>query len=200
MFITGACSSLPKPSSTVRGEAGSAEGQWRGRAVLKNLKTKKGGTLDLDLLAHEPDRLRIEALGPLSVHVASIAAKDNEVRVSLTREKKFLISPADRNALSRLVPVRVSPSDLLAILFDRPLEGRADAWRCDRSKEPQWICTAGTAKIERLADEDGRRKFKLTAPDAEMDLVLSEAPVNKELGDAAYALEAPSGYAVEDRR
>lgn len=200
MIITGGCSSLPKPSSTIRGEVGSAEGQWRGRAALKNTKTGKGGTLDLDLLAHEPDRLRIEALGPMGVHIASIAARENEVRISLTREKKFIISPADRNALSRIVPVRVSPADLLAILFDRPLEGRADAWKCERSKRPQFICTAGSAKIERFQDEDGRRKYKFTAPDSEMDLVLTEAPVNTALGDAAYTLEQTPGYALEDRR
>ncbi|RYZ77120.1 MAG: hypothetical protein EOP05_02920, partial [Proteobacteria bacterium] len=177
VVLTGACSSLPKPSKTVSGSAGSAVGQWRGKAALKNLKNGKGGTLDLDLLAQEPDRLRIEALGPMSIHVASVAAKENEVRISLTREKKFVIAAADRNALSRLVPVRVAPSDLLAILFDRPLEGSDATWKCDRSKDPQFICTAGKAKIERFKDEEGRRKFKFTAPDAEMDLVLSEAPV-----------------------
>jgi hypothetical protein len=194
------CNTLPKPSNTVTGAAGSAEGQWRGKAALKNLKTGKGGTLDLDLLAHEPDRLRIEALGPMSIHVASVAAKENEVWISLTREKKFIIAPADRNALSRIVPVRVAPSDLLAILFERPLEANGSAWKCDRSKEPLWTCEAGKARIERQADDGGRRKFKFTAPDAEMDLVLTEAPVNTQLGEAAYSLEAPAGYAVEDRR
>lgn len=200
MIFTGACSSLPKPSNTVRGEFGSAEGQWRGRAILKNLKTGKGGTLDLDLLAHEPDRLRIEALGPMSVHVASVTARENEVRISLTRDKKFIIAPADRNALSRIVPVRVSPSDLLAVLFDRPLEGRESGWNCKYKKAVEWTCEAGKAKIERFANEEGRRKFKFTAPDSEMDLVLTEAPVNTQLGDAAYNLEQTNGYALEDRR
>lgn len=198
--VIAGCNTLPKPSSTITGAAGSAEGQWRGKAYLKNTKTKKSGTLDLDLIAHEPDRLRIEAMGPLGVHVASVAYKQSDVRVSLTREKKFVISPADRNALARFLPVRIAPQDLLALLFERPLEAQGSAWSCDRSKAPQWVCEAGNAKIERLADDEGRRKFKFTAPDAEMDLALTEAPINSALGDKAYSLEAPGGYAVEDRR
>lgn len=181
------------------GNAGSAQGSWRAKALVKNLKTEKSVTLDLDLVAKEPDRLRIEALGPFSTHVASIASKGDDVRIALTREKKFVESPADRYALARVVPVRVAPSDLLALLFDRPLEANNSGWKCDHSKDPQWSCQSGSATVSRLGDEDGRRRFTFAAPDAEMNLVITEAHADTPPGEAAYDLQAPAGYKIEKR-
>jgi hypothetical protein len=183
------------------GNAGTAQGEWRAKALVKNLKTLKSVTLDLDMVAQEPDRLRIEALGPFSLHVASIASRGDDVRIALTREKKFIEAPADRYALSRVVPVRMAPSDLLALLFDRPLEADNSGWKCDRASKPapEWICQSGTATVARQTDDEGRRRFQFTAPDSEMDLVITEAHAETPPGDTSYTLEPPPGFKVEKR-
>lgn len=183
------------------GNAGSAQGSWRAKALVKNLKTEKSVTLDLDMVAQEPDRLRIEALGPFSTHVASVASRGNEVRILLTREKKFIQAPADRYALARIVPVRVAPSDLLAILFDRPLEENNSGWVCDRKSKPapEWSCQSGTATVLRQTDDEGRRRFIFSAPDSEMDLVMTEAHSETPAGDSAYTLSPPAGFKIEQR-
>ncbi len=182
------------------GNAGTAQGQWRAKALVTNLKTEKSATLDLDIAAQEPDRLRIEALGSFGVHVASIASRGNEVLISLTREKRFLKSPADRHALAHIVPVRVAPSDLLAILFDRPLEANNSGWQCSAAVAPQWTCQSGTATVARQSDEDGRRRFQFSAPDARMDLVVTEAKSDTPPGESAYKLKAPTGFKIEERK
>ena len=179
------------------GSAGSAQGSWRAKALVKNLKSGKSVTLDLDIVAKEPDRLRIEALGPFSTHVASIATKENVVWIALTRDKKFIESPSDRYALARVLPVRASPADLLALLFDRPLESNNSGWQCEHSKTIEWSCQSGTASISRQSDEDGRRNFQFIAPEAEMSLVITEAHADVPAGDSAYNLLAPSGYKIE---
>jgi hypothetical protein len=181
------------------GNAGTAQGSWRAKALVKNLKDGKSVTLDLDIVAKEPDRMRIEALGPFSTHVASIAAKEAVVRIALTREKKFIESPSDRYALARVIPVRAAPADLLALLFDRPLESNNSGWQCDHSKDPQWVCQSGTASISRQTDDEGRRRFLFAAPEAEMNLVITEARADVPPGDSAYDLMAPSGYKIEKR-
>ena len=175
------------------------QGSWRAKALVKDLKKNKSVTLDLDLVAQEPDRLRIEALGPFSTHVASIAAKGDDVRIVLTREKKFLEAPADRYALARVMPVRAAPSDLLALLFDRPVEANNSGWKCDHSKDPEWSCQSGTATVSRIADDEGRRRFNFATPDAEMNLVITEARAGTPPGDSAYELEAPAGFHIEKR-
>lgn len=181
------------------GNAGSASGQWRAKALVRNLKTSKSVTLDLDIAAVEPDRLRIEALGPFDTHVASIASRGDTVSIALTRDKKFLRAPADRYALARIVPVRVAPSDLLAVLFDRPLEANNSGWVCDRSHAPQWTCQSGTATVARTPDADGRRNFVFTAPDSEMDLVITEAHSAVAPADSSFDLQPPPGFKVETR-
>lgn len=197
--LVSGCKTLPKGEKTVMGNAGSAQGSWRAKALVKNLKTSKSVTLDLDMVAQEPDRLRIEALGPFSTHVASIASRGDDVHIALTREKKFLVAKADRWALARIVPVRVAPQDLLAILFDRPLDTNNSGWKCDNAAAPTWTCQSGTASVVREADEDGRRKFKFTSPDAEMDLVIAEAQADVPPGESAYDLQPPAGYKIETR-
>lgn len=199
-IFASACQTLPKPSKTVMGNAGTAQGQWRAKALVTNLKTAKSATLDLDIVAQEPDRLRIEALGSFNVHVASIASRGNEVLISLTREKKFLKAPADRYALARIVPVRVAPSDLLAVLFDRPLEANNSGWKCTAGAAPEWNCQSGTAIVTRQSDEDGRRRFQFLAPEARMDLVVTEAKADTPPGDSAYDLKPPAGFKTEERK
>jgi hypothetical protein len=201
LLASSACNTLPKPQKTVMGNAGTAQGSWRAKALVKNLKTEKSITLDLDMVAQEPDRLRIEALGPFSTHVASIVSKGDDVRISLTREKKFIEAPADRYALARIVPVRVAPSDLLAILFDRPLESNNSGWVCDRTSKPapEWSCQSGTAAVVRQANDEGRRRFIFSAHDSEMDLVVAEAHADTPSGDLAYSLLPPAGFKIEHR-
>ncbi len=199
VILASACNTLPKPQNTVMGNAGSAEGQWRGKALIKNLSSGKTGALDLEIVAQEPDRLRIEALGPFSLHVASVAVRGDEVRISMTREKKFLIVPSDRHALSRLVPVRAAPSDLMAILFDRPLEAGNSGWKCDHSSAATWTCQSGTSTVTRKPNEDGRRLFQFASPEAQMDLIVTEAHAATPPGESAYQLNPPDGFKVEQR-
>jgi hypothetical protein len=201
VFLISACHTLPKPEKTVMGNAGSAQGSWRAKALVKNLKNGKSVTLDLDIVAQEPDRLRIEALGPFSTHVASIASRGDDVRLSLTREKKFIEAPADRHALARVLPVRVTPADLLSLLFERPIEANNSGWKCDRSSKPapEWSCQSGTAFIVRQPDDEGRRRFHFTTPESEMELVITEARAETPPGDSAYTLEPPHGFKIEKR-
>lgn len=200
VFLTLAgCAGQVKKESTVVGERGRAEGQWRGKAMVRDLRKGKSGTLDLDLIAKEPAALRIEAASSFGVPVASVAMSGGELEILLPQEKKFITSPADRGSLSRLIPVRISPESLLAVLFDRPLD-RDSEWTCERN-EARWTCktTDGTV-VTREGDEGGARKFHMTSPQAEMRLSITEAKAKVQATSGFFDLEAPAGYEVETRK
>ena len=192
-----------RSEKTVVGEQGRAEGQWRGKAMLRDLKKNKSGTLDLDLIAKEPSALRIEATGTMGIPVASVAMSGGEIEILLPQEKKFISSPADRGSLSRLIPVRISPDSLLAVLFDRPLD-REKEWKCERGGDrsaAQWTCkTADETVIEREADDGDARKFRFSSPTAEMRLSITEAKAKVQATSGLFDLEAPTGYKIETRR
>lgn len=187
-----------KPEKTIIGEAGRAEGQWRGKALLRDLKRGKSGTLDLDLIAKEPSALRIEATGTMGIPVASVAMSGGEIEILLPQEKKFISSPADRTSLSRLIPVRLSPDSLLALLFDRPLDRDSD-WKCEK-KAAQFTCKADDVTVVREADDGDARKFHLTSPQAEMRLSITEARAKVQASSGLFDLEPPQGYKVESRK
>lgn len=177
---------------------GSASGQWRGKALVRDLKKMKSGTLELEILAQEPSKLRMEAVGSFGVHVASIAMSDDTVQVLLTREKKFVVSNANANSLARLVPIRISPPDLLKVLFDRDLP--AKSWKCTDDRATAKRCTDGVVTIRWEKKEEGRRHIQIGSAEASADLVLQEARSKVEFKDDSFVLRAPEGVAVEDLR
>jgi hypothetical protein len=197
-LVLAACGGRVKSEKTVMGDVGRAEGQWRGKALLRDLQKGKSGTLDLDLIAKEPSALRIEATGTMGVPVASVAMSGGEIEILLPQEKKFISSPADRGSLSRLIPVRISPDSLLAVLFDRPLDRDAE-WTCERTGV-QFTCRAGDVTVVREADDGDSRKFHFSSPQSEMRLSITEAKAKVQATSGLFDLEAPSGYKIESRR
>lgn len=182
----------------MKGVVGHAEGQWRGRALVKNLKTSKSNTLSVDVIAREPSKLRLEITGPFGVHVASVAQNDNEVRCSLTQQKRFISGPANSTSLARVIPVRIAPSTLMAILFERPLPAE---WSCDVGVTPQLPTECRHARekvtIKWLERNGLSRRLKIFAPLAELELVLDEAKSKVQLNDQTFLIEPTQGYRVE---
>ena len=191
------CSS--SPTKTVTGEVGHSEGQWRGRALLRNLKTTKSNTLTIDILAREPSQLRMEISAAFGVRVASLAMNGNDVFVELTQQKRFLTTSATSGGLSRVIPVRIPPKALMAVLFDRPLP--KSEWNCD-----SYIMTKLPVECEHRTDgvtvkwlerKALTRRIKITTTESEIEMVIDEAKSKVQFNDDAFKLEAPEGFKLE---
>lgn len=188
-----------KPEATVKGVVGKAEGQWRGRALLKNLKTTKSNTLSVDIIAKEPAQLRMEIGAAFGVHVASIAMNNDVVQCSLTQQKRFITSKADVSALARVIPVKIPPLTLMSILFERPLS--PSEWTCDDyvfAKLPV-ECSHKVEKLTvRWIDRNGlSRRLKIATPDSEIELVLDEARSKVQFNEGTFVLTSPEGFRNE---
>lgn len=193
-FLLTACGGQVKPEKTIVGEMGNAQGQWRGKALVKD--PRKNGTLDLDLIAKEPSALRIEAASSFGIPVASVAMSGGRIEILLPQEKRFITSPADRGSLSRLIPVHISPESLIALLFDRPLD-RDKEWKCDRAGA-QFTCkTSEGVYAQRELDEGSARKFHLWSQSADVKLSITEAKAKVQATSGLFQLEPPTGYKTE---
>jgi hypothetical protein len=194
------CGAAPiKPEKTVTGELGSAKGQWRGKALMRNLQNGKTGTLNIDVVAEEPSHLRLEITGPMSVYVASFALSGNEVRYILAQQKKFVVAPADSDALRELVPIRIAPTELLKVLFDRPLPSAT--WKCET--DPAGVLSmclhkGGTVKLTWLERKGGYRKFKMESPTGEATLALEESKSKVEQKADVFDLQPPRSFKQEN--
>lgn len=141
----------------------------------------------------------MEITGSFGVHVASVALNGAEVNTVLSQEKRFVTSPAGEAALVRLVPVRIPPSALLAVLFERELP--ASEWKCDRipdSKLPVFCAhQSGDVSVKWLERNGRNRRLKISAKEADIEMVIDEAKSKVELNDDAFRLTAPNGYKEE---
>jgi hypothetical protein len=165
---------------------------------VKDLRSNQEGFLNLDIIAQEPSRLRLEITGALGVHVASVALNGAETRYILTREKRFVSSPADSNSLVRLIPVRIHPSALMSVLFERELP--KDSWRCERDGSiAPVLCRHKSEGVEiKWLERKGRaRRLKITARDAEVEMLIDESKSKVEFDPKAFELTAPRGFTQE---
>lgn len=195
------CSTLAgKGEKTVVGEQGSAEGQWRAKALVKNKQTGKSNTLNMEIVAKEPSKLRIELTGTLGVYLASIAVNDERLSYILPREKKFVTAPADSSAFRDLTPAKISSRDLIRILFDRQLPERD--WNCEHSatNQPSSCRNRDGSLIVRWEDrKEGVRRLKIDSTSSELSMVIEEAKSNVEIGPDIFELKPPEGYKRETR-
>lgn len=199
--VLAGCGSRVKPEQTVVGEVGHAEGQWVGKALLKNLKTSKSNTLSVDLLAREPSQLRMEIGAAFGVHIASIALNNNEVRCALTQQKKFITAAADASALARVIPVKIPPASLMAILFERPL--LKSEWKCDDygfTKLPAECSHRKESLVVKWISREGlSRRLRIATPDTEIELKIDQAKSKVQLDDNTFVIEPPEGFKIEQR-
>lgn len=201
LFFAGllGCATSPKIQQTVVGPAGHAEGQWRGKALVRQPKTSQTGLLDLEIIAREPAEMRLEITGSFSVHVASVAMSGGGATYILTREKKFISAPANAESMGRVIPLRIPPAALMSILFDRELPS-AD-WQCenDRATRLPLRCKHRTSAlgVEWLERSGRSRRLKVTSRDAQVELVLDEAKSKVEFSSDSFKLAPPEGYKQE---
>jgi hypothetical protein len=193
LFVS--CATTPKTQKTVSGERGHARGEWRGQAFVKDTAKKKSGTFEIEILAEEPARLRLEATGPFGMSVASLSANEKEAVFLLPREKKFLRDAPDSDRISALVPVRLAPQELLAILFDR--EQLHGAWKCVNDAQGQLLkCAKSHPSISFTVDrpKEFTRKINVSTLTSEAQILLIESKANVEFTDKTFNLIPPADY------
>jgi hypothetical protein len=167
--------------------------------MVRNWRTGKNGILDLDILAKEPSQLRLEISGSFGVHVASIVLNGGEVSAVLNQEKKFIRSPASEGALIRLVPVKIPPAALLAVLFERPLP--ESDWKCDHGPDSPLsifcLHQSGEVGIKWIERNGLNRRLKISSKEADIELVIDQAKSKVEWNNDTFKLKKPDGYTEE---
>lgn len=142
----------------------------------------------------------MEVTGALSVYVASFVLNGDQVQYILAQQKKFVTAPASQDALRDLVPIRISPRDLVRLLFDRPLD--EVAWRCEKDANGlPASCENRKEPVRFRWEQRGQdtRRLKIESNSAEMNMVIDEARSKVEVKPEVFKLSAPAGYKVETR-
>jgi hypothetical protein len=201
-----ACAGLARKSEpAVVGAPGNLEGQWHGKALVTDRQNGKSSQIILEIIAREPSQLRMEILSSgLGVYLASLALNNDQVRIALAREKRFVKTKSDPDAFLTLIPVRLPPAALLDMLFHRPMDPKL--WNCDGPKageiNKQETCVLRSGGATITFDQDPAatdRKIDLSSPNGEVEMHLEASRSKVEIKPEIFELEPPRGYRVETR-
>jgi hypothetical protein len=193
------------------------EGQWLGKALVRDRTKNKTSELVLEIAAKYPGQMRIEvASSGLSIHLASIAIEQGRMQVILTREKKYLDLPASENAFGPLLPLRISPDDLMSFIFHFPFN--LEKWSCKTQDDWTGACVLRdeaeggvhapatstssigsgiTTSIKYSGNSTRRLEFRSST--ADLEIAIENVGAKVEVSPSAYHLSPPHGYSIEIR-
>jgi hypothetical protein len=187
-------------------------GQWRGQGTATKIKNTDAGkktenwTIGLEIVSRTPGYGRIEVSGAMGIYGGTIAWTENETRILLPSQKKFVIAPNSSRAFQAILPMEVSPTEIEAILFDRDFER-------DHLKRRGIVCKTSEAEgrskpmKETCASESGfsierTRGYEVTSFEIKSNdgsrLKMNLKPVRSKVEERAelWALEPPRGFKV----
>lgn len=183
-------------------------GQWRGQGTATKIKTTDSGkksenwTIGLEVVSRTPGYGRIEVSGAMGIYGGTIAWTENETRILLPSQKKFVIAPNSSRAFQSILPMEVSPSEIEAILFDHDFDR-------DQFKRRGIVCRSSSEKPvrESCISESGfsierTRGYEVTSFEIKSAdggrLKMNLKPVRSKVEERAelWALEPPVGFKV----
>ncbi len=170
------------------------EGTWTIRTMIRDKVKKESVVVNLDTLAIRPNRMRMEFITPLGVHLGSFAMNEKKVQYALHKEKKFYQGKTTAKALQPLLKTELDPRWLLQILFEqKPGEG----WVCQRDKD-QYLesCSNEEAEIQVrwLKRKAEQRNIEIQTNRALIQMNLRSFQPKVEESESSFELQSPKGY------
>lgn len=171
------------------------EGQWRGKALIKDLKDKKSYIVVLNMNAQRDSRVRMDVLSTLGTGVASLVADQKEVRYVLFPEKKFFIGQNKSDAMKPILMIPFDPRWLHNILFETPFLDKS--WSCTMDAGGLLKDCADTVtglKVSWSNRSGEKRTVLLEHPLASVQINIATFKPKVEERKALFQLDPPSGY------
>lgn len=149
--------------------------------------------MTIEIVAADPDRLRIDATAALGTYLGTVVSKDGRFAWLSAYERRFVTGPSGSAAARAALRLPVGPRDVIAILFDDDLGG---TWTCSSAAQGRRSCrNADGASVEVEADGDARRIAlgdpRMVAP---AELRIEEVRTNGRPEEKTFGLDKPDGY------
>lgn len=173
----------------------SSEGQFRARALIKDLKQRKSFIVNLNFNVVRGQVLRLDVSSPLSQHLASFVVTPKELSYIMIPDKTFYLGKSKDNAMASLLPVPINPAWLENILFRKAFESK------------DWLCTQGKGDMvdncENLKEkinirwsqsENKKPRVDIKHPSGEIQMNFHMTQSKVEDGVSLETLKAPKGF------
>lgn len=195
------CSSFNKSKSIQNEELKLSDGakviRCESQALVKDLKNNKSHRLNIDLLAIDRQRLRIEVSGTLGYNVASILFDDNGTKYVSYPEKKFYQIKNSEKSLNKLIKVPLSTSQFYDVVYGSTI--KSPNWRCSKDSMGRVVtCVESKEQINISWQyfETGEKTIQIASPLVEVNWKFKKLNSEATYNPAAFVLDPPSGYKI----
>lgn len=193
MFLV-SCGTSPKKASLPAGAI--REAQWETKAVVRDLKANKTHSVDIDILADYPERLRMEVSALMGMQVASLALNQEDIQYVVYTQKKSFSGKANEGSFMPLMNIPLHPRNFMSVAFDTPITG--PGWACmNGSDNLVSECSQAARKIKvQWSDRtaEGQKKVLIAGPTFEMRWLFRPPKTEVQFKDDTFRLEAPAEF------
>ena len=183
------CKTAPKLYSDVR------EGQWRAKALIKDLDESRSYIVNLNINLVKNQRARMDVTTALGTGVASLVTDEKEVHYILVDSKRYYSGPAQANAMRPILSIPFDPRWLNNILLEEPITEKG--WTCSRdAAEYLSEChDSGSGLKVTWSDRHGDKKtVQLDHSKASVQIKVQSFKPKVEERKNLFTLEPPTGY------
>ena len=174
------------------------EGEWQGKALIRDKKESKSGLVHLAVKAIDREKLRMDVTSPIGTYLASVLLKGSNLEYLNISEKTVYKTKASRESLLGLMRVPIEPKALFNVFFDRAIENKN--WSCI-SDERGFLKTCKDLKtgllIEWVSREGKKRAISFNHPNASVQINLYEFEGKISDPSKAFELKIPSSFKVK---
>lgn len=159
--------------------------------MIKSHETGDASIVTLDVLAQQPQPMRVEVTTSLGISLASIVVKENEIEYVLPKQKRYYQGPVSDAALFPVLKIKVDPKVLAAALFE--------------ASYPDWQCMAEAGVIANCSTPDGlqikweregqlMKTVFINSPAFDVQIQVKSFTAKPEFPSSALALKIPDTY------
>ena len=191
-LIFNGCATAPKAVMTAE------SGKWDAKVLIKDKVKDKSQVVLAEIVAEQPERVRIDFHTSLGNSIASFAIADQKMSYWVPSQKKYYSGPLSSAAFQGLLSTRVDPSWIVHALFEKNLERLG--WVCGRdSRGILSQCRKEDARgpafhgesLKFLSREGTRRVVEYEAESVLVKLSLSGETLNEKYPDKMFQIARP---------
>ncbi len=183
------CASAPVRLNNVN------QGQWRAKALIKDLDQGRSYIVNLNINAIRFEKARMDVVSALGTGVASLLVDTKEVRYVLLDSKRFYYGSPQPDVMRPILAIPFDPRWLHNILFDLPLTDKS--WTCVKDSKG-WLkeCrdSVTNVKITWSARQGEKKTILIEHAKASVQINVQSFKPKVEDRKNLFQLEAPAGY------
>lgn len=168
------------------------KGEWEARVLVKDKKQAKTFLVNVDFVAVQPSKMRMDITTPIGAHVASIALDGNTMTYVVPRKKTYYEGQATPQGFAKTLSFAFDPKLMMNVLFDKPVQQKG--WICKSEGELVSECSQNNLKITWANRKSAEKTVVIVHPQYQIELKFHNFDVPNKVKDGLFTIHQPAGF------